>query len=106
MCSSLTPSESRRTLNGNAVVAIGVDRGGVGRDNSARRRTGEGAIFEDRQVCFKNRPFEGCIAPGEVVALSATTPHKSVGKGVQEMQLLQIEHRISIEQVPQAIKEE
>jgi hypothetical protein len=71
-----------------------------------RRRVGDGAIFEVRQVCSKNRPFGGCVAPREVVALSATTPHKSVEKGVQEMQLLQIEHRISIEQVPQAIKEE
>ena len=44
-------------------------------------------------------PIWGCIAPREVVALSATTLHKSVGKGVQEMQLLQIEHRISVEQV-------
>jgi hypothetical protein len=105
-CIFIPPSASRHTLNGSAVVLIDVRRRSVGRDNGARRRTRDGAIFEDRQVCFKNRPFGGCIAPGEVVALSATTPHKSVGKGVQEMQLLQIEHRISIEQVPQAIKEE
>jgi len=54
---------------------------------------------------FQNRPFGGCIAPREVVALNATTPHKSVGKGVQEMQLLQIEHRISIEQVANTVME-
>src|SRR5215207_5212651 len=32
---SIAPSESRRTMNGSAVVAIGVDRHGVGRDNGA-----------------------------------------------------------------------
>jgi hypothetical protein len=70
-----------------------------------RRRVGDGAIFEVRQVCSKNRPFGGCVAPREVVALSATTPHKSVEKGVQEMQFLQIEQRISIEQVAHAFLE-
>jgi len=54
---------------------------------------------------FRNRPFGGCIAPREVVALRATTPHKSVGKGVQEMQFLQIEHRISVEQVAHTLME-
>ena len=54
---------------------------------------------------FQNRPFGGCIAPREVVALSATNLHKSVGKGVQEMQLLQIEHRISVEQVAHTVME-
>jgi hypothetical protein len=34
----MVPSASRRTLNGNAVVVIGVGRGSVGRDDGARRR--------------------------------------------------------------------
>jgi hypothetical protein len=35
----IVPSVSRRTVKGNsAVVTIGVDRGGVGRDNGARWR--------------------------------------------------------------------
>jgi hypothetical protein len=33
---STTPSESRRMLNGSAVVVIGVDRRGVGRDDCRR----------------------------------------------------------------------
>ena len=33
---SIIPSVSRRTLNRNAIIAIGVDRHGVGRDNGAR----------------------------------------------------------------------
>jgi hypothetical protein len=35
---STAHSESRRALNGSPVVVIGVDRHGVGRDNSARLR--------------------------------------------------------------------
>jgi hypothetical protein len=50
--------------------------------------------------------FGGCIAPREVVALGATAPHRSVEKGVQEMHLPQIEHRISVEQVARTIMEE
>ena len=41
----------------------------------------------------------------KLLHLSATTPHKSVEKRVQEMQLLQIEHRISIEQVAHTVVE-
>lgn len=36
-CSSIVPPASRRTLKGSAVVAIGVRRRGVGRDNGPRR---------------------------------------------------------------------
>src|SRR5918994_778399 len=67
-CISFAPAGSRRTLNGSPVVTIGVDRRSVGGNDGARRRTGDGAILEVRQVCFKNRPFGGCIAPRQVVA--------------------------------------
>jgi hypothetical protein len=46
-------SASTRIVKGSPIVAIGVCRRGVGRDNGPRRRTGDGAIFEVRQVCFK-----------------------------------------------------
>ncbi len=48
-------------------------------------------------------PIWGCTTPRDVVALGATAPHGIVGKGVQEMHLLQIEHRISVEQVAQTV---
>jgi hypothetical protein len=35
-CTLMVPSASRRTLNGSAVVVIGVDRRAIGRDNGAR----------------------------------------------------------------------
>src|SRR5215212_1001640 len=45
MCISILPSASRRKLNRSAVVAIGVDRHGVGRDNESRRRlSGDGKV--------------------------------------------------------------
>jgi len=53
-----------------------------------------------------DHPYGGCIAPRDVVALGATAPHRSRGKGVQEMHLLQIEHLISVEQVAQTVMEE
>jgi hypothetical protein len=59
-----------------------------------------------RQEGFKDHPFGGCLAHRDVVALGATAPHRSVGKGVQEMHLLQIEHHISVEQVAQTDMEE
>jgi hypothetical protein len=37
ICTSLTPFAWRHIVNGSAVVAIGVDRRAVGRDNNARR---------------------------------------------------------------------
>jgi hypothetical protein len=61
---------------------------------------------EVRQERFKDHPFGGCTAPRDVVALGATAPHGSVGKGVQKMHLLQIEHRISVEQVAHTVMEE
>jgi hypothetical protein len=48
----------------------------------------------------------GCIAPRAVVALGATAPHRCVESRVQEMHLLQIEHRISVEQVAHTVMEE
>jgi hypothetical protein len=48
----------------------------------------------------------GCIAPRAVVGLGATAPHRCVEGGVQGMHLLQIEHRISVEQVAQTPMEE
>jgi hypothetical protein len=48
----------------------------------------------------------GCIAPRAVVALSASAPHRCVGKGVRGMHFLQIEHRISVEQVAHTLMEE
>ena len=38
ICTSITPSASRRTQKGSAVVVIGVRRHGVGRDNGTCRR--------------------------------------------------------------------
>ena len=61
---------------------------------------------EVRQESLKDHPFGGCIAPRDLVALGATAPYGSVGKGVQKMHLLQIEHRISVEQVAQTVMEE
>jgi hypothetical protein len=55
---------------------------------------------------LQRSPIWGCTAPRDVVALSATSPHGSVGRGVQKMRLLQIEHRISVEQVAQTVMEE
>jgi len=66
----------------------------------------EEAFSEVRQERLKDHPYSGCIAPRDVVALGATAPHRSVGKGVQKMHLLQIEHRISVEQVAQTVMEE
>ena len=66
----------------------------------------EGEFSEVRQEGFKDHPFGGCIAPRDDVALGATAPYRSVGKGVHERSLLQIEHRISVEQVAQTVKEE
>ena len=58
--------------------------------------------FSDvRQESFKDHPFGGCMAPCDVVALGATAPYRSGRSGVQEMHLLHIEHRISVEQVAQ-----
>jgi hypothetical protein len=54
---------------------------------------------------FKRSPIWGCPAPRNVVALGATAPHRSVGKEVQGMHLLQIEHRISVEQAAQTVME-
>ena len=48
----------------------------------------------------------GCTTLRTVVALGATAPHRSGRNGVQEMHLLQIEHRISVEQVAQTVMEE
>jgi hypothetical protein len=48
----------------------------------------------------------GCTAPCAVVALSAAAPRRSGRNGVQEMHLLQVEHRISVEQVAQTLMEE
>jgi hypothetical protein len=43
ICTSIEPSESRRTIKGNsAVVLIGVRRGSVGRENSPRWRLPHG----------------------------------------------------------------
>jgi hypothetical protein len=50
--------------------------------------------------------FGGCTAPRTVVALGATAPHRCVEGGVQGMHLLQIGHRISVEQVAQTLMEE
>jgi hypothetical protein len=66
----------------------------------------EEAFSEVSQEGFKDHPFGGCIAPRHIVALGATAPHRSVGKGVQEMHLLQIEHRISVAQVSQTVMKE
>jgi hypothetical protein len=48
----------------------------------------------------------GCIAPRAIVGLGVTAPYRCVEGGVQEMHLLQIEHRISVEQVAQTHMEE
>jgi hypothetical protein len=48
----------------------------------------------------------GCIARRAVVALDTIAPHRCVEGRVQEMHLLQIEHRISVEQVAQTVMEE
>src|SRR5215213_9779146 len=56
---------------------------------------------EARQESLKDHPCGGCTAPRGIVRLGATTPHRSVGKGVRGMHFLQIEDRISVEQVAQ-----
>jgi hypothetical protein len=50
--------------------------------------------------------FRGCITPRTVVALGATALHRFDEGGVQGMHLLQIEHRISVEQVAHTVMEE
>jgi hypothetical protein len=44
ICTSLSPSAWRHIVNGSAVVAIGVGRRGVGRDNSTRRGLSRGTL--------------------------------------------------------------
>ena len=63
-------------------------------------------ISEVRQESVKDRPFGGCIARSDVVASGVTAPHGRVGKGVQEMHLLQLEHRTSVEHVAQTVMEQ
>ena len=48
----------------------------------------------------------GCTTLRAVVALGATATHRSGRNGVQEMHLLHIEHRISVEQVAHTVMEE
>jgi hypothetical protein len=63
---SIIPSVSRRTLNGSAVVAIGVDRGGVG----TRAREHETTLRSGAVLCGLPRvlllavPEEGVCGPG------------------------------------------
>jgi heme-degrading monooxygenase HmoA len=62
------PSRLRHTMNGSAVVAIGVDRRRVGRDNSRHRRTEAGSFSEvgfgsGRCLCLGHTlSWRGCIA--------------------------------------------
>ena len=63
-------------------------------------------ISEVRQESVKDRPFGGCIARSDVVASGVTAHHGRVGKGAQEMHLLQLEHRTSVEHVAQTVMEE
>jgi hypothetical protein len=45
----------------------------------------------------------GCTTLRAVVALGATASHRSGRNGVQEMYLLHIEHRVSVEQVAHTV---
>jgi hypothetical protein len=63
-------------------------------------------VLGSSPVKFQRSSIWGCTAPYDVVALGATAPQESVGKVVQKLHLLQIEHRISVEQVAQTVMEE
>jgi hypothetical protein len=65
----------------------------------------EDAFCEVRQERIKDHPCGGCTAPRGAVRLGATAPQRSVGKGVRGMHFLQIEYRMNVEQVAQAVME-
>jgi hypothetical protein len=66
----------------------------------------DGLLMEVRQDSFKDRPFGGLHREERCCCIRCNRSPQERGEGVQEMHLLQIEHRTSVEHVAQTVMEE